>query len=105
MATAIGERAITEAVRVGNAILKFISPNDVGLTGSHQRGYYLPKSVWEMFTPNPPVRGRNDESEVKIDWQEGLRTTLSKVKWYGNKSRNEYRLTCFGRDFPFLTAD
>jgi hypothetical protein len=105
MATPIGERAITEAVRVGNAILKFISPNDVGLTGSHQRGYYLPKAVWEMFTPNAPLKGRNDDSEVTIVWQEGERTTRSKVKWYGNKSRNEYRLTCFGRDFPFLTAD
>lgn len=105
MATAIGERAISEAVRVGNAILKFISPNDVGLTGSHQRGYYLPKAVWEMFTPNPPVKGRNDESPVKVDWQEGLLSTDSKVKWYGNKSRREYRMTCFGRHFPFLNAD
>lgn len=104
MASPIAERAITEAVRVGNAILKFISPNDVGLTGGHQCGYYLPKSVWQMFTPHPPQKGRNDETEVTVRWQEE-RVTESRVKWYGKGTRSEYRLTRFGRDFPFLTAD
>ncbi len=105
MATPIGERAIAEAVRVGNAILKFISPNNVGLTGSHECGYYLPKSAWEMFAPFGPVKGRNDVIEVTIDWQDGQRVTQSTVKWYGRGTRSEYRLTRFGRDFPFLTAD
>lgn len=104
MATAIGERAIADAVRIGNAILKFISANDVGQTGGHQCGYYLPKAVWEMFTQHPPVRGRNNETEVEVQWQDG-RTTPSRVKWYGVGTRSEYRLTRFGRDFPFLTYD
>src|SRR5579863_4549492 len=104
MATPIGERAITDAVRVGNAILKFISANDVGRTGGHQCGYYLPKAVWEMFTQHPPQRGRNNETEVEVQWQDG-RTTRSRVKWYGVGTRSEYRLTRFGRDFPFLTFD
>jgi len=39
------ERAIEEALHYGNALLKFISPNDAGITGTHQYGYYLPKSV------------------------------------------------------------
>jgi hypothetical protein len=103
MATPIGERAIADAVRVGNAILKFISANDVGQTGGHQCGYYLPKPIWEMFTPHPPVRGRNDETEVEVQWQDG-RVTQSRVKWYG-AAKSEYRLTRFGKDFPFLTFD
>lgn len=104
MATAIGERATSDAVRVGNAILKFISANDVGQTGGHQCGYYLPKAVWQMFTQHPPQRGRNSETEVEVQWQDG-RTTRSRVKWYGVGTRSEYRLTRFGRDFPFLTFD
>jgi len=45
MTSPFAERAIAEALRYGKAILKFISPNDVGLTGGHQCGYYLPKAV------------------------------------------------------------
>src|SRR5689334_6239834 len=104
MASPNGERAIAEALRIGNAILKFISPNDVGLTGGHQCGYYLPKPVWRMFTPHAPERGRNEETAVQVIWQDG-RATDSRVKWYGRGTRSEYRLTRFGRDFPYLTAD
>jgi hypothetical protein len=88
---------------VGNAILKFISPNDVGLTGGHQCGFYLPKSVWQMFTPHKPEKGKNHETEVKVTWPDG-RITDSRVKWYG-AAKSEYRLTRFGKDFPYLTYD
>jgi type II restriction enzyme len=98
------ERAIAEAVKAGNAILKFVSPNDAGLTGGHQCGYYLPKSVWKMFTSHPPKKGTNAETAVSVVWQDG-RVTDSRVKWYGKGTRSEYRLTRFGRDFPYLTAD
>src|SRR5271157_1349950 len=104
MSSPICEVAIAEALRVGNAILKFISPNDVGQTGGHQCGYYLPKSLWEMFTVHPPRKGRNAESAVQVIWQEEL-VTESRVKWYGKGTRSEYRLTRFGRGFPFLAAD
>lgn len=104
MASPICELAIAEALRVGNAILKFISPNDAGLTGAHQRGFYLPKPVWEMYAGFEPEKGRNDEAEVTIHWQGDQRVTNSRVKWYG-RAKSEYRLTRFGKDFPFLTPD
>lgn len=104
MPSPICERAIEDALQHGNAILKFISPNDVGITGSHQCGFYLPISVWEMYTANPPERGRNAEHEVEITWPDD-RITQSRVKWYGVGTRSEYRLTRFGRDFPWLAAD
>lgn len=96
--------AIENAVRYGNALLKFISPNDVGLTGGHQYGFYLPKTAYKMFTPNPPTRGVNSKHRVTIAWQDSV-TTDSVVTWYGKLTRQEYRLTRFGRDFPFLAAD
>jgi hypothetical protein len=97
------ERAIEDALHHGNALLKFISPNNVGLTGSHECGFYLPISAWEMYTPHPPVKGRNDKHPVSILWQDG-RTTDSVITWYG-AAKHEYRLTRFGKDFPFLNED
>jgi hypothetical protein len=90
-------------MRHGNALLKFISPNDAGLTGSHQCGFYMPVPVWAMYTPHPPKAGRNDKHPVAILWQDG-RITESVITWYG-AAKHEYRLTRFGRDFPFLNAD
>lgn len=98
------ERAIAEALRVGNAILKFISPNDVGLTGGHQWGYYLPKSVWSTFSPHPPSRGSNAETTVEVIWNDEI-VTESRVKWYGKGTRSEYRLTRFGKGFPFMSPE
>ncbi len=104
MATQDCEKAIAEALEAGKAVLKFISANDVGLTGSHQRGFYLPKGVWRLFTTLSPVQGENGTEEVEIIWPDG-RKTASNVKWYGRGSRSEYRLTRFGRGFPYLSPE
>jgi type II restriction enzyme len=103
MITPAGERAIKDCLQFGNALLKFVSPNDAGATHSHQAGFYLPKPVWEMYTPHGPEPGRNDKHPVLITWQDG-RVTHSVVTWYGRRKR-EYRLTRFGPDFPFLAED
>ncbi len=95
------ECAIEDALRYGNALLKFISRNNVGLTGSHECGFYLPKVVHGLFTPHGPAKGANSKHELAITWQDG-RVTDSVITWYGNKTRSEYRLTRFGKDFPFL---
>ncbi len=104
MASPYCEQAIEDAMRYGSAILKFISPNDVDLTGGHQCGFLLPKPVWTVYTKTPPDKGTNYETEVSILWQDG-RVTKSRVKWYGKDTRSEYRLTRFGKDFPFRTFD
>jgi len=98
------ERAIENAIHHGNALLKFISPNDVGLTGGHQCGFYLPKTAYQMFTPYPPKKGEISKHPVTIEWQDDI-VTKSVVTWYGAKTRSEYRLTRFGKGFPFLAAD
>ncbi|MGC2639296.1 MAG: type II restriction endonuclease [Acidobacteriaceae bacterium] len=107
MASPDCEAAIEVAQTSGNALLKFISPNDVGITGTHQRGFYLPKKdgVWQLFTTQPPTRGEFDKRLVIIDWQIEAYRTKSAITWYGEKTRSEYRLTRFGPHFPFLTRD
>ena len=106
MSTPLAERAIADALRVGKAMLKTISPNEVGLTRAHQAGYYLPKAVWRMFTPQAPEKDINHDHVVDVIWQDG-RVTRSTVKWYGKRTRSEYRLTGFNREhnFPFIDHD
>ena len=104
MPSATCEQAIRDAIRCRKAILKFISPNDVGLTGGHQCGYYLPKQAWPLFTTFPPTKGANNDHHDEAIWPDG-RITQSVVKWYGKGTRSEYRLTRFGREFPFFTED
>jgi type II restriction enzyme len=105
MPSPLAEKAIAEAQRAGKAILKFVSANDCGLTGSHQAGFYLPKSAWELYAPFAPEKGRLEKSKVRITWQGGEYATDSVVTWYGQKTRFEYRLTSFGKGFPYLTDD
>lgn len=95
------EQVISDSLQTGNAICKFISRNEVGSTGGHQCGFYLPKSAWRMFTAIPPEKNKNFKSFVQIKWPENF-ITESLITWYGIGTRSEYRLTRFGRKFPWL---
>ncbi|MBA4408900.1 MAG: restriction endonuclease [Odoribacter sp.] len=86
------------------AFCKFISANDAGKTGAHQEGFYIPKNSYSLAFDNPGVKGENKENFVKIRWQSDFETT-SRFIYYGSGTRNEYRLTRFGKGFPFLTEN
>jgi len=103
MPTAFCERAIETSLECGNALLKFVAPNDCGVTKSHQYGPYLPKPAWKLYTTIEPVKGVNGKAPVKIVWQDD-RVTDSMITWYG-AAKSEYRLTRFGQDFPYFTPD
>jgi hypothetical protein len=105
MASPSCEKAVEEALRYGRALLEFISANDTGKTGSHQCGFYLPKRLWRMYSPQAPTKGINHDHYATVEWWPLGRRTQSCVKWYGQRSRSEYRLTRFGRDFPYLAYD
>lgn len=83
---------------------KFISANDAGTTGAHQEGFYIPKNSYSLAFDKPGVKGENKEHFVKIRWQSDFETT-SRFIYYGNGTRNEYRLTRFGKGFPFLSEN
>ena len=86
------------------ALCKFITANDTGSTGGHQCGYHISKEAWSMFLEEEAVRGNNIDKPIKIHWQ-NLFDTDSRFKYYGVGTRNEYRITRFGRDFPFLNDE
>ena len=97
-------QAINKVQSSKAALCKFITPNDTGSTGGHQCGYHISKEAWPMFLESEGVKGSNIDIPVTIKWQ-GDFETQSHFKYYGVGTRNEYRITRFGRGFPFLTDD
>ena len=87
-----------------SAWCRFITANDTGTTGSHQAGFYIPKCASRLLFDEPGIKGENKQKIVQIKWQDDFYTE-SCMKYYGQGTRNEYRITRFGRDFPFLQDD
>ena len=103
------EEYLQEAIQLVHdsafAYCHYITPNDVGKTGGHQCGFTFAKPCYKMFFDEPSEKGTNKEVFVKIDWQKGRTTTESRAIYYGVGTRNEYRLTRFGKGFEFLRED
>lgn len=93
--------AIDSVKRSDYAFCKFISANDAGETGAHQAGFYMPKDTIPLMFDTPGIKGENKERFIKIKWQDDF-DTESRFIYYGKGTRNEYRLTRFGKGFPFL---
>ncbi len=102
--TEILNSAIRSVQNSKAAWCRFITGNDTGTTGSHQAGFYIPKCASPLLFDVPGRRGENKEKTVKVKWQDDF-ITESCMKYYGEKTRNEYRITRFGRGFPFLQDD
>lgn len=102
MLNSILQSAIQSAQKSEIAFSKFITANDTGSTGAHQAGYHIHKHAWPLFFDSPGKKGENSEKWVKIRWQNDFETT-SRFIYYGVGTRNEYRLTRFGRGFPYLS--
>lgn len=98
------EAAIDSVQSSTKAFCKFISGNDAGKTGAHQSGFYIPKSSVSLFFDTPGVKGSNKDRFININWFD-YKETESRFIYYGTGTRNEYRLTRFGKGFPFLTDD
>ncbi len=98
------ELAIAAVNNSKYAFCKFITANDAGKTGGHQEGFYMPKNIIPLMFDKPGVKGINKDKMIKIKWQDDFETD-SRFIYYGTGTRNEYRLTRFGKGFPFLNDD
>lgn len=98
------ESAINAIQRSEKAWCRYITTNDTGQTGGHQSGFYVPKCAAPLLFDELGRKGENKEKTVSILWQDDFYTT-SRMKYYGQRTRNEYRITRFGRDFPFLNDE
>lgn len=96
---------ITNVCKNAKAVFcKFLSCNDTGVTQSHQSGIYMPKNAFSILFDTPGVKGTNKARMVTIKWQMDFETA-SRFIYYGSGSRDEYRITRFGRGFPFLSEE
>lgn len=96
--------AIQSALRGTKVFCKFLSANDTGDTGGHQAGIYISKPSIPILFDAPGTKGQNMDKWVKIRWMDGTETK-SRFIYYGQGTRNEYRITNFGRGFPYLRPD
>jgi type II restriction enzyme len=94
-------KAIQAVQQSDIAFTKFITANDVGATGGHQAGFHIHKNAWSVFFDTAGVKGSNKGKFITIKWQDDFETN-SRFIYYGTGTRNEYRLTRFGRSFPYL---
>ena len=102
--TELLEAAVGKVRNGKQAYCKFLSANDTGITGAHQAGIYFAKPASSILFDDPGIRGSNKERRVAIDWHNGSKTN-SRCIYYGTGTRNEYRLTNFGRGFEYLRPD
>lgn len=96
--------AISKVQQAKCSFCRFITANDTGKNGSHQAGFYIPKCASSLLFDVPGVKGENKDKFVEVKWQDDF-TTQSRFIYYGQDSRNEYRITRFGRSFPFFEED
>lgn len=85
---------------------KYLSSNDTGETGTHQEGIYIAKASYKIIFDEEGIKGENKTTSTNIKWQnDSSFMTDSRFKYYGCGTRNEYRITKFGRGFPFLKSE
>lgn len=94
-------KAIQAVQKSDISFTKFITANDTGATGGHQAGFHIHKNAWQLFFDKAGVKGSNKDKFITIKWQDDFETE-SRFIYYGTGTRNEYRLTRFGRGFPYL---
>lgn len=98
------DSAIAKVSDAKCAFCRFITANDTGKNGSHQSGFYIPKCAAPLLFETPGVKGENKDRFVEVKWQDSF-TTESRFIYYGQGTRNEYRITRFGKNFPFFEED
>lgn len=103
MTTRYAGQAIKSVLNSEKGFCKFLSANDTGATGGHQSGILISKSAVEMlFSRQELVQVGIPKKTIKIRWQDDFETE-SCFTYY--ESKNELRITRFGRGFPFLKPE
>lgn len=98
------DSALARAANSSAVFAKFLSANDTGLTGGHQSGIYIPRHSASLIFIEQFERGENHKRSAYIIWNDE-RETESSFTYYGQGTRNEYRITRFGRGFDLLAPE
>lgn len=103
MTTGYAGQAVRSVLNSEKGFCKFLSANDTGATGGHQFGILISKLAVEMMFSRQELEQEGIlKRTVKIKWQDDFETESS-FTYY--ESKNELRITRFGRGFPFLKPE
>ena len=86
------------------SFFKFIAANETGDTGGHQCGFYIPREFAEIALGRPCIKGSILDIRARIVWNHD-KITDSRFVYYGVGTRNESRITQFGRGFEYLRSE
>ncbi len=100
----IASTAIQSVISSEKSFCKFLTANDTGFTGGHQAGIYISKPSIPILFDEPGHKGENKDKWVNIRWHDGY-NTKSRFIYYGQGTRNEYRITNFGKGFAYLQPE
>jgi len=100
----IAIQAIESVNKSEISFCKFLSANDTGETGAHQAGIYIPKPAVKILFDDKFSKGQNHDRRAEIAWHDG-KVTQNRFIYYGRGTRNEYRITQFGRGFEYLSEE
>lgn len=99
----ITTKAISAVLSGSSSYCKFLSANDSGETGGHQFGILISKSAKAMLWTDEELRENHIlKKRCRICWQDNYATDCT-FTWY--ESKNELRMTGFGRGKSQLSAD
>ncbi len=103
MTDSFSEKAINATLAAKDTFCKFLSANDSGETGGHQSGMLISKSASRMLFTDEEVKNNHIlKKNARVKWQDDFYTD-SCFTWY--ESKNELRITRFGRGFPLLSPE
>ena len=100
----IGSQAVETVSKCGLAFCRFLTANDTGQSGAHQSGIYISKQGAPILFNRLGVKGEQLSRMVTIKWNDDF-ITDGRFIYYGQKTRNEYRITRMGRNFPYLSPE
>ena len=96
-------KAINSVLTGYDSYCKFLTANDSGETGGHQSGILISKTARRMlFTERQIEENHICKKTNPINWQNSLKIDCT-FTWY--ESKNELRITGFGRGFPYLRPE
>ena len=96
-------KAIDSVLSGKDSYCKFLSANDSGETGGHQSGILVSKTAKNMLFTDQEIKDNNIlKKNGVIKWQDDFETACT-FTWY--ESKNELRITGFGRGFPLLRPE
>lgn len=96
-------KAIDSVLSGKDSYCKFLSANDSGETGGHQYGILVSKTAKNMLFTDQEIQDNHIlKKNGVIKWQDDFETACT-FTWY--ESKNELRITGFGRGFPLLRPE